>query len=70
MHTYIKTLQEISTRYAPSRILSFDIAHVFKALQLIETRGHTSRDILCGNIITLGLVTINSYDSVLICWIL
>jgi len=47
MHTYIKTLQEISTRYAPSRILSFDIAHVFKALQLIETRGHVSRDILC-----------------------
>ena len=55
MHTYIKTLQQISTRYAPSRILSFDIAHVFKALQLMETRGHVSRDILCGNIITLGL---------------
>jgi hypothetical protein len=47
MHTYVKTLQEISGRYAPSRILSFDIAHVFKALQLIETKGHTSRDELC-----------------------
>ncbi len=47
MHTYVKTLQEITGRYAPSRILSFDIAHVFKALQLIETRGHTSRDVLC-----------------------
>ena len=44
---YIKTLQEISSRYAPSRILSFDISHVFKALQLIETRGHISRDLLC-----------------------
>jgi hypothetical protein len=47
MHTYVKTLQEISSRYAPSRILSFDIAHVFKTFQLIETRGHTSRDVLC-----------------------
>lgn len=47
MHMYIKTLQEISSRYAPSRILSFDIAHTFKALQLIETRGHMSRDLLC-----------------------
>jgi Mn-dependent DtxR family transcriptional regulator len=34
-------------RYAPSRTLSFDIAHIFKALQLIETRGHISRDLLC-----------------------
>lgn len=47
MHTYIKTLQEVSSRYAPSRLLSFDIAHVFKALQLINTRGHISRDLLC-----------------------
>ena len=47
MHTYIKTLQEVSSRYAPSRILSFDIAHVFIALQLINTRGHISRDLLC-----------------------
>jgi len=47
MHTYIKTLQEISGRYAPSRILSFDVTHVYKALQLIETRGHISRDFLC-----------------------
>jgi len=46
MHTYVKTLQGISSRYAPSRVLSFDIAHIFKALQLIETRGHTSRDVL------------------------
>jgi hypothetical protein len=47
MHAYIKTLQEISGRYAPSRILSFDITHVYKTLQLIETRGHISRDLLC-----------------------
>lgn len=47
MHMYIRTLEQISGRYAPSRILSFDIAHIFKALQLIETRGHISRDLLC-----------------------
>jgi hypothetical protein len=44
---YVKTLEQISSRYAPSRILSFDIAHIFKALQLIGTRGHISRETLC-----------------------
>jgi hypothetical protein len=44
---YVKVLQETSGRYAPSRILSFDIAHVFKAFQLIEKNGHISRDLLC-----------------------
>ncbi len=47
MHVYVKVLQETSGRYAPSRILSFDIAHVFKAFQLIENNGHISRDLLC-----------------------
>jgi hypothetical protein len=44
---YVKVLQETSCRYAPSRILSFDIAHIFKAFQLIENNGHISRDSLC-----------------------
>jgi hypothetical protein len=47
MHMYVKTLERISSRYAPSRILSFDVAHIFKALQLIDTRGHISRESLC-----------------------
>ena len=47
MHMYVKVLQETSGRYAPSRILSFDIAHVFKTFQLIEDNGHISRDLLC-----------------------
>jgi predicted transcriptional regulator len=47
MHTYVRTLQTISSRYAPSRILSFDMAHIFKALQIIENRGHASRTLLC-----------------------
>ena len=44
---YVKVLQETSGRYAPSRVLSFDIAHVFKAFQLIENNGYISRDLLC-----------------------
>ena len=47
MHQYVKMLENISGRYAPSRVLSFDIVHVFKALQLMENRGHVSRDLLC-----------------------
>lgn len=47
MHTYIRTLTKIATRYAPSRILSFDSIHVFKVLQLIEKKGHVSRNLLC-----------------------
>ncbi|MGH9977474.1 MAG: DUF4443 domain-containing protein [Nitrososphaeraceae archaeon] len=47
MHLYIRTLEEISSGYVPSRILSFDIVHIFKALQLIEARGRISRELLC-----------------------
>ncbi|MGC2426749.1 MAG: DUF4443 domain-containing protein [Nitrososphaeraceae archaeon] len=47
MHMYIKALGIIASRYAPSRVLSFDVVHVFKALQLIENKGHVSRALLC-----------------------
>jgi hypothetical protein len=47
MHTYIKLLQKVATRYAPSRSLSYDIVHVFKTLQLINDNGHVSRHSLC-----------------------
>lgn len=47
MHTYVKTLMEISSRYAPSRILSYDMAHIFKTIQLMYDKGHISRDLLC-----------------------
>jgi hypothetical protein len=47
MHTYVKTLERIADRYAPSRSISFDIVHVFKALQLMNEKGHVSREILC-----------------------
>ena len=44
---YIRSLGRIASRYAPSRVLSFDAVHVFKALQLIEIKGHVSRALLC-----------------------
>jgi hypothetical protein len=44
---YIKALAKIASRYAPSRKLSFDSVHVFKVLQLIESKGHVSRNLLC-----------------------
>jgi Mn-dependent DtxR family transcriptional regulator len=47
MHTYVKTLQKVANRYAPSRVLSFDMVHVFKTLQLIQENGHVSRETLC-----------------------
>ena len=47
MHTYVKTLQKVADRYAPSRVISFDMVHVFKTLQLIQDNGHVSREKLC-----------------------
>lgn len=47
LHQYIRMLEKISQRYAPSRILSFNIVHVFKTLQLIHINGYASRRILC-----------------------
>ena len=44
---YVKTLANVASRYAPSRILSFNLAHLLKALQLMEERGHVSRPLLC-----------------------
>ena len=44
---YVKALAKIASRYAPSRALSFNLVHLFKALQLIEEKGHVSRALLC-----------------------
>jgi hypothetical protein len=42
MHHVIRLLSRVVDRYAPSRILSFDLAHVFKTMQMMET-GKVSR---------------------------
>lgn len=43
---YVRTLEKVATRYAPSRLLSFGAVHVFIALQLMLQGGHVSRDAL------------------------
>jgi hypothetical protein len=52
-------LEIISGRYAPSRVLSFDMVHVFKALQLMKNRGYVSRSLLCQELV-LGEGTIKT----------
>ncbi|HJS68732.1 MAG TPA: DUF4443 domain-containing protein [Nitrososphaera sp.] len=59
MHMYIKALEKVASRYAPSRALSFDVVHVFVALQLIENGGRTSRDALCSGL-ALGEGTVKT----------
>lgn len=44
---YVEELGKITSRSAPIRKLSFDLVHVFKVLQLIDKKGHVSRNILC-----------------------
>lgn len=46
MHNVIKTLTQVADRYAPSRMISFDIAHVFKTFQLMSKYGKISRALL------------------------
>jgi hypothetical protein len=53
MHMYIKALEKVASRYAPSRVLSFDVVHVFAALQLMKNKGRTSRDAMSSSL-TLG----------------
>ncbi|HEX7032600.1 MAG TPA: DUF4443 domain-containing protein [Nitrososphaera sp.] len=56
---YIKALERVASRYAPSRVLSFDVVHVFVALQLIEKSGKTSRNALCDGL-ALGEGTVKT----------
>jgi hypothetical protein len=56
---YIKALEKVASRYAPSRVLSFDVAHVFAALQLIKRTGRTSRDELSSDL-ALGEGTVRT----------
>ena len=56
---YIRALEKVASRYAPSRALSFDVVHVFAALQIIEKSGRTSRNALCGGL-ALGEGTVKT----------
>lgn len=46
MHQVIRVLERVADRYAPSRILTFDLVHVFKTMQLISDKGKVSRSLL------------------------
>jgi hypothetical protein len=59
MHKYIMMLERVASRYAPSRTLSFDLVHVFAALQRIGNMGITSRNALCSGLV-LGEGTVKT----------
>ena len=59
MHMYIMMLERVATRYAPSRPLSFNVVHVFAALQRIGNKGITSRNALCSGLV-LGEGTVKT----------
>jgi uncharacterized protein DUF4443 len=59
MHMYIMMLERVASRYAPSRTLSFDLVHVFAALQRIGNMGITSRSALCSGLV-LGEGTVKT----------
>ncbi|MDQ6722806.1 MAG: hypothetical protein M3Z01_00875 [Thermoproteota archaeon] len=44
---YVKALTQIASRYAPSRMLSFELVHIFKVFQLFSKHEHISRALLC-----------------------
>ena len=59
MHKYIIMLEKVASRYAPSRVLSFDVVHVFAALQMIWKNSMTSRNALCTGLV-LGEGTVKT----------
>jgi hypothetical protein len=56
---YVMMLERVASRYAPSRALSFDLVHVFVALQRIGNKGVTSRNALCSGLV-LGEGTVKT----------
>ncbi|HXX06396.1 MAG TPA: DUF4443 domain-containing protein [Candidatus Bathyarchaeia archaeon] len=46
MHQVIHLLEKVTERYAPSRLLTFELAHVFKTMQLLEDKKKVSRSLL------------------------
>jgi hypothetical protein len=56
---YIMALEKVASRYAPSRSLSFNVAHVFTALQIIGNHGIGSRNAFCKGLV-LGEGTIRT----------
>jgi hypothetical protein len=51
VHTFVKAITNVATRYAPSRMLSFSEVHVFKTLQLMKDNRRVSRAMLCKELV-------------------
>jgi hypothetical protein len=47
VHTFVRAVTNVVTRYAPSRALSFSEVHIFKTLQLMKEKRRVSRVLLC-----------------------
>ncbi|MGI0047279.1 MAG: DUF4443 domain-containing protein [Nitrosotalea sp.] len=50
MHNIVKLLDKVSQRYYPSRMLTFEPAHIFKVLQVIDSNTKASRALLIDEI--------------------
>ncbi|MDE1863503.1 MAG: hypothetical protein KGI33_11415 [Thaumarchaeota archaeon] len=50
MHNVVKLLDKVSQRYYPSRMLTFEPAHIFKVLQVIDSNSKASRATLIGEL--------------------
>jgi hypothetical protein len=46
MHQVIHLLSKVAQRHAPSRMLSFDLVHVFKTMQMMSDNNRTSRSLM------------------------
>ena len=46
MHQVVKLLSKVAERHAPSRMLSFDLVHVFKTMQMMEENKKISRSLM------------------------
>ncbi len=46
MHQVIHLLSKVAQRHAPSRILSFDLVHVFKTMQMMSDKNKISRSMM------------------------
>src|SRR5574337_1706247 len=46
MHNVVKLLGKVAQRYYPSRVLSFEPAHIFKVLQVTHENTKASRSLL------------------------
>lgn len=63
MHMYVTVLEKVARRYAPSRTLSFDVVHVFAALQMMWNTGRASRNALC-SALCLGEATVKTLGKI------